>query len=73
MKFDRDLGRNWHLRFRLMIHELREELELTQLQLRIAERKIKKYENNNTRTTRDRKDDNVIKLSRRVYTKWDKA
>ena len=73
MKFDRDLGVNWHLRFRLMIHELREELELTQLQLRIAERKIKKYENNNIRTTRDRKDDNVIKLSRRVYTKWDKA
>jgi len=73
MKFDRDLGRNWHLRFRLMIHELREELELTQLQLRIAERKIKKYENNNIRTTRDRKDNNVIKLSRRVYTKWDKA
>jgi hypothetical protein len=56
-----------------MIHELREELELTQLQLRIAERKIKKYENNNIRTTRDRKDNNVIKLSRRVYTKWDKA
>ena len=54
MKFDRDLGVNWHLRFRLMIHELREELELTQLQLRIAERKIKKYENNNTRTTGDR-------------------
>ena len=73
MKFDKDLGVNWHLRFRLMIHELREELELTQLQLRIAERKIKKYENNNIRTTRDRKDDNVIKLSRRVYTKWDKA
>jgi len=73
MKFDRDLGVNWHLRFRLMIHELREELELTQLQLRIAERKIKKYENNNIRTTRDRKDNNVIKLSRRVYTKWDKA
>jgi len=73
MKFDRDLGVNWHLRFRLMIHELREELELTQLQLRIAERKIKKYENNNIRTTRNRKNDNVIKLSRRVYTKWDKA
>ena len=73
MKFDRDLGVNWHLRFRLMINELREELELTQLRLRIAERKIKKYENNNIRTTRDRKDDNVIKLSRRVYTKWDKA
>ena len=64
MKFDRDLGRNWHLRFRLMIHELREELELTQLQLRIAERKIKKYENNNIRTTRNREDNNTTESGR---------
>ncbi len=71
--YDRDLGKNWHLRFRLIIQELTEELELTQIQLQIAERKLKKYENNNTRATRDRKDNNVVKLSRRIYTRWDKT
>ena len=73
MKFSKDVGINWHLRFRLIIQELTEELELTQVQLRIAERKLKKYEDNNTRSTRNRKNNNVVKLSRRIYTKWDKA
>jgi hypothetical protein len=47
MKFSKDVGKNWHLRFRLIIQELTEELELTQVQLKIAERKLKKYEDNN--------------------------
>ena len=71
--YDRDVGKNWHLRFRLIIQELTEELELTQAKLNIAERKLKKYENNNTRPTRNGKDNNIVKLSRRIYTKWDKA
>ena len=71
--YDRDVGKNWHLRFRLIIQELTEELELTQTKLKIAERKLKKYENNNTRSTRNGKDNNVVKLSRRIHTKWDKA
>ena len=33
MKFDKDIGPNWHLRFRLIIQELKEELELTQVQI----------------------------------------
>jgi len=73
MKYSKDVGVNWHLRFRLMIQELTEELELTQIQLEIAERKLKKYENNNTRTPRDRKDNNVVKLSRSISKRWDKA
>ena len=73
MKYSKDVGVNWHLRFRLIIHELTEEVELTQVELKIAERKLKKYEDNNTRSTRDRKNNNVVKLSRRIYTKWDKA
>jgi hypothetical protein len=28
--YDRDVGINWHLRFRLIIQELKEELEVTQ-------------------------------------------
>ena len=71
MKYDKDVGKNWHLRFRLIIQELTEELELTQVQLQIAERKLKKYEDNNTRTSRDGKNNNIIKLSRRISKRWD--
>ena len=71
--YDRDVGKNWHLRFRLIIQELTEELELTQIQLKIAERKLKKYEDNNTRSTRDRKNNNIVKLSRSISKRWDKA
>ena len=66
MKYDRDVGVNWHLRFRLIIQELKEELELTLIQLEIAERKLKKYEDNNIRAARDRKNNNVIKLGGRI-------
>ena len=40
--YDRDVGKNWHLRFRLIIQELTEELELKQIQQEIAARKINK-------------------------------
>jgi hypothetical protein len=73
MKYDKDVGINWHLRFRLIIQELKEELELTQIQLEITERKLKKYEDNNTRTTRNRKNDNIIKLSGRIPEGWDQT
>ena len=71
MKFDKDIGPNWHLRFRLIIQELKEELELTQVQLEIAERKLKKYEDNNIRAARDRKNNNVVKLSGRISKERD--
>ena len=71
MKFDKDIGPNWHLRFRLIIQELKEELELTQVQLEIAERKLKKYEDNNIRAARDRKNNNVVKLSGRISKRRD--
>ena len=38
------IGINWHLRFREEIAQLKEELELTQMWLNKAERKLKKYE-----------------------------
>ena len=71
MKYDKDVGVNWHLRFRLIIQELKEELELTQIQLEIAERKLKKYEDNNIRAARDRKNNNVVKLSGRISKRRD--
>ena len=69
MKYSKDVGPNWHLRFRLIIQELTEELELTQIHLKIAERKLKKYEDHNTRSTRNRKNNNVVKLSGRIHQK----
>jgi hypothetical protein len=66
MKYSKDIGPNWHLRFRLIIQELKEELELTQIHLNIAERKLKKYEDDNIRATRNRKNNNVVKLSGRI-------
>jgi len=71
MKYSKDVGANWHLRFRLIIQELTEELELTQIHLNIAERKLKKYENNNIRSTGNRKNNNIVKLSGRIHSKGD--
>ena len=71
--FDRDVGPNWHLRLRLKIEELQKRVDYLNLHNRILRNKLKKYENNNTRTTGNGKDNNVVKLSRRIYTKWDKA
>ena len=62
--FDKDVGANWHLRFRLKLEELQKENEKLKLKNKILERKIKKYENNNTRTTWNREDNNTIKPGR---------
>ena len=65
------IGINWHLRFREEILQLKEELELTQMWLNKAERKLKKYENNNIGTTGNRENNNVVKLGRRVHPAGD--
>jgi len=65
------IGINWHLRFREEITQLKLELELTQMWLEKAEKKLKKYENNNTRTTGNRENNNVVKLGRRVHSAGD--
>ena len=68
--FDKDVGVNWHLRFRLKIEQLNKENEELKLKNRLLTRRIKKYENNNTRTTRNRQNDNIIKLSGRIPEGW---
>ena len=65
------IGINWHLRFREEILQLKEELELTQMWLNKAEKKLKKYENNNIRPTRNGENNNVVELSRRIYPTGD--
>ena len=67
------IGVNWHLQFRMIIKELEERLEEKTIKLQIAERKLKKYENNNIRTTGNGKDNNVVKSSGRIYTARDKT
>ena len=62
--FDKDVGVNWHLRFRLKIEQLNKENEELKLKNKLLTRKIKKYENNNTRTSWNRKDNNTIKPGR---------
>ena len=62
--FDKDVGANWHLRFRLKLEELQKENEQLKLKNKLLTRRIKKYENNNTRTTRNREDNNTIESGR---------
>jgi hypothetical protein len=64
---------NWHLQFRMIIKDLQEQLETKTLKLKIAERRLKKYENNNIRTTGNGKDNNIIKFSRPVHKAGDPA
>jgi hypothetical protein len=54
------IGINWFLKYRL----LKEQYEKLKLQKEILERRLKKYENNNTRSTRNRENNNVVKLGR---------
>ena len=56
MRYDKDIAPNWHLRFRLIIHKLTQELTTTQTKLNIVLRKLKKYENKDE-TKRNRKED----------------
>ncbi len=66
--FDKDIGVNWHLRFRLKLEKLEKENEYLKMKNRLLTRKIKKYENNNIRTTRNGKDNNTVESSRSVHT-----
>jgi cell division protein FtsB len=59
-----EIGINWYLKYRLLKKQLEKELDKIKLQKEILERRLKKHENNNTGTTRNRKDNNVVKLGR---------
>ena len=65
--FDYDVGKNWHLRLRLKIEQLQKRIDYLNLHNRILRNKLKKYENNNTRTTGNGKDNNVVKSGGSIY------
>ena len=67
--FDKDVGVNWHLRFRLKLEKLENENEYLKMKNILLTRKIKKYENNNTRNTKNKKDNNTGKNRQTVYKK----
>ena len=58
------IGINWKYKWLL----LRDANEMLEAKVKRLERKLKKYENNNTRSTRNRKNNNVVELSGRIYT-----
>ena len=61
------IGINWYARLQAKIADLEHKLEDVQSHNKEIKRKLKKYENNNIRTTRNGKDNNVVKSSGRVY------
>ena len=61
------IGINWNLRYRLE----KGKNEISQMKIDILRERLAKYENYNTRSPRDRKDNNVIEFSRSVHTTGD--
>ena len=61
------IGINWNLRYRLE----KGKNEILQMKIEILRKRLAKYENYNTWSPRDRKDDNVIEFSRSVHTTGD--
>ena len=48
---DRDLGKNWHLRFRKIIDKLKQKNEKLYLENQIMKRRLAKYEGSRTMVT----------------------
>ena len=63
------IGINWKLRYDLE----RGRNEILQTRVEILQRRLRKYENDNTWSTRDRKDNNVVELGRSIHTARDKT
>ena len=62
------IGINWYARLQQKIADLEHKLEDTKAYNRELKRKLKNYENNNTRTTWNGKDNNSVESSRSVHT-----
>ena len=63
----KDIGINWNLRYRLE----KSRSELLEMKIDILRKRLLKYENYNTGSTRDGQDDNVIEFSRSVHPTGD--
>jgi cell division protein FtsB len=61
------IGINWYARLQAKIADLEHKLEDVQAHNRELKRKLKKYENNNIRTTGNGQNNNVVELGGRIY------
>ena len=57
------IGINWYMRLQEKISQLEHQLEDTRAHNKILIKKLKKYENNNIRTTRNGKNNQAFKSS----------
>jgi len=62
------VGINWYLKQKQKIEKLEDEVDDLRIYNRILKGKIKKYENNNIRSTGNGKDHHVVELGRRVHS-----
>jgi len=61
------IGINWYMRLQERIAHLEHQLEDVQAHNKALLKKLKKYENNNIRTTGNGKDNNVVKSGGSIY------
>jgi hypothetical protein len=62
------IGENTFLKLRLRVENYEHQVDDLKAYIKQLERKLKKHENNNIRTTWNRQDNNVVKPSGRVYS-----
>ena len=67
------IGINWYMRLQEKISHLEHQLEDVQAHNKVLIKKLKKYENNNIRTTWNRQDNNPVKPSGSIYPARNKA
>ena len=67
------IGINWYMRLQERIAHLEHQLEDVQAHNKVLIKKLKKYENNNIRTTWNRQDNNPVKPSGSIYSARNKA
>ena len=61
------IGINWYMRLQERISQLEHQLDDMRAHNKVLIKKLKKYENNNIRTTGDGQDDNLVKSGGSVY------
>ena len=61
------LGINWNLKYRLE----KGKNEILRMKIDILRKRLEKYEDYNTRPSRDRQDNNVIEFSRSIHPTGD--
>ena len=67
------IGINWYMRLQERISHLEHQLEDVEAHNKVLIKKLKKYENNNIRTTWNRQDNNPVKPSGSIYSARNKA